>query len=107
MPATGSEKTIICHNCGIAGHYEKGCAMPRTGNKTRHTSKREHKQEEGKKWCSFHNSTSHSNEECYKQRAENQTTKADNAKANTAIVQREKYAIDFTTDDNFGEEFMF
>eukprot|EP00752_Nemacystus_decipiens_P014964 g13323.t1 len=29
MRATGSEKTIICHNCGIAGHYyEKGCAMP-------------------------------------------------------------------------------
>lgn len=99
MAAKGLEKTIICHNCGIAGHYEKGCAMPRTGNKTRHASKREHKQEEGKKWCSFHNTTSHSNEECYSQR-----DKQTSAKTNVSIAEGEKPVLDFSNYDVVEED---
>ena len=66
--------------------------MPRTGNNTHHASKREHKQEEGNKWCSFHNTTSRSNEECYSQRDTKQTS----AKTNFSIAEGEKPVLDFS-----------
>ena len=73
--------------------------MPRTGNKTRHASKREHKREEGKKWCSFHNTTSHSNEECYGQR-----DKQTSAETNVSIAEGEKPVLDFSNYDVVEED---
>jgi len=92
-------KTVICHNCGVAGHYERGCAMP---------SKRKPKsKEQGKKWCSIHNTTSHSDEECYNQGAEKPAKGA--AMTATTTGAEEKPVIDFRIEDDedFAGGFMF
>ena len=100
MQAATGTGVVICRNCGIAGHYERGCAMPRKDGKV---NKSESKNG-GAKWCSLHNTTTHSNEECYRQgaakpaSAKAASAKATPAKVNSETAQEEECTIDFTAD---------
>ena len=79
MQATGGDNSIIkCHYCGNPGHRQKNCvawiaAQCKDGNQqtTRSTPFGRWKRkagEDGKSmWCSFHKSTTHSDETCRRQ----------------------------------------
>ena len=92
--------TIICHNCGIAGHYKIGCAIP---NKT--NEKKAGSGSGGKKWCNVHKTTSHSDDECYEQQEKQSSGVASFA----STTDTKKTAIDFTkeTEEFADEGFMF
>lgn len=104
--STPEHAVVICHRCGMAGHYKVGCAMPaKTGEKTSNSGKKHASGGGGKKWCSVHRSTTHSDEECYKQQEKQHGATASFA----ATTDNEKAAIDFTMDVNefANEGFMF
>ena len=79
MQATGGDNSIIkCHYCRNPGHRQKNCvawiaAQCKDGNqqKTRSTSLGRWKRKAGggskSMWCSFHKSTTHSDETCRRQ----------------------------------------
>ena len=67
---------VKCHSCGMLGHFKNECtkrgAGRQPGNNTNSNSKFKprHRNDNGgkKKWCSFHNSGTHDNSECYVQK---------------------------------------
>ena len=72
----GDDSAIKCHYCGNPGHRQKNCvawiaAQCKNGNRqtTRSTSLGRWKKKTGgdskPMWCSFHKSTTHSDETCY------------------------------------------
>ena len=79
MQATGGDNSIIkCHYCGNPGHRQKNClawiaAQCKAGNQqtTRSTPLGRWKRKAGggskSMWCSFHKSTTHSDETCRRQ----------------------------------------
>ena len=79
MQATGGDNSIIkCHYCGNPGHRQKNCvawiaAQCKDGNQqtTRSTPLGRWKRKAGggskSMWCSFHKSTTHSDETCRRQ----------------------------------------
>ena len=108
MTATSStpeEGTVICHKCGMAGHFKIGCAMPAKKINDKASTFGKKSGSGGKKWCSVHKTTSHNDEECYKQGQKSERGIASFA----TTTDTEKTAIDFTMDaDEFAEEgFMF
>ena len=92
MQATGGDNsTIKCHYCGNPGHHQKNCvawiaAQYKDGNQqtTRSTPlgrwKRKAGEDDKSMWCSFHKSTTHSDETCRKQ----QQQMGNNGSANCA-----------------------
>ena len=83
MQATGGDdSTIKCHYCGNPGHRQKNCvawiaAQCKDGNQqtTRSTPlgrwKRKARGGDKSMWCSFHKSTTHSDETCRRQKTAN------------------------------------
>ena len=59
MATTASD--IICHGCYEPGHIRRNCP------KIKNRAKKKTKPAGATKWCSKHNTTSHSDEECYQQ----------------------------------------
>ncbi len=70
---------VKCHSCGMLGHFKHECtrkgAGRQPGNKNSNSKfKPRHKDDNGgkKKWCSFHNSSTHDNSECFAQKQQAQ-----------------------------------
>ncbi|CAN0585450.1 unnamed protein product, partial [Ectocarpus sp. 12 AP-2014] len=59
MATTASD--IICHSCYEPGHIRRNCPM------IKNRAKKKTKPAGATKWCSKHNTTSHSDEECFQQ----------------------------------------
>ncbi|CAN0323514.1 unnamed protein product, partial [Scytosiphon promiscuus] len=73
-PASSDPSSIICHNCGKAGHYRSGCAVPAKGHGKSSKPVGQKKKSgswgsAGQKWCSTHRTTTHNDAECYAQGA--------------------------------------
>ena len=98
---------VTCHNCGKVGHYKSGCAMPgklyRKG-KTPQGKKAASSRGPGKKWCSVHETTSHSETECYAQEASRPQTGGAHTAAILSVNTDEKPTINF--DDGFDFAFQ-
>ncbi|CAN0326593.1 unnamed protein product, partial [Ectocarpus sp. 13 AM-2016] len=60
MATTASD--IICHSCYERGHIRRNCP------KIKNRAKKKTKPAGATRWCSKHNTTSHSDEECYARR---------------------------------------
>ena len=110
MQATGGDgSTIKCHYCGNPGHRQKNCvawiaAQCKDGNQqtTRPTplGRWKRKVGEGSKsmWCSFHNSTTHSDETCRRQ----QQQMGNNGSANWANQGSDYPAVLTASDASLG-----
>ena len=106
MQATGGDNSIIkCHYCGNPGHRQKNCvawiaAQCKDGNQqtTRSTPlgplKRKAGEDGKSMWCSFHKSTTHSDEACRRQ----QQQMGNNGSANWAN-QGSNYSAVLTASD--------
>ncbi|CAM9684860.1 unnamed protein product, partial [Ascophyllum nodosum] len=79
MTAVTSEQDIICYWCKNRGHSKKDCPNRNGVGKSRKT-----KPAGATKWCSKHNTTSHSDEECYQQGGKRPGDTKDSSKAFTA-----------------------
>ena len=76
MATTASD--IICHGCYEPGHIRRNCP------KIKNRAKKKTKPAGATKWCSKHNTTSHSDEECYQQGGKRPGDTKDSSKAFTA-----------------------
>ena len=114
MATTASD--IICHGCYEPGHIRRNCP------KIKNRAKKKTKPAGATKWCSKHNTTSHSDEECYQQGGKRPGDTKDSSKAFTACSNcthcssasnkhdsnNEVAVVDFTRDeDAFDSGFMF
>ena len=114
MATTASD--IICHGCYEPGHIRRNCP------KIKNRAKKKTKPAGATKWCSKHNTTSHSDEECYQQGGKRPGDTKDSSKAFTACSNcthcssasnkhdsnNEVAVVDFTPDeDAFDSGFMF
>eukprot|EP00752_Nemacystus_decipiens_P006651 g5979.t1 len=67
---------VKCHSCGMLGHYKNECTsagagrQPSSNKNSNSKFKPRHRDDQGgkKKWCSFHNSGTHDDSECYTQK---------------------------------------
>ncbi|CAB1106137.1 unnamed protein product [Ectocarpus sp. CCAP 1310/34] len=113
MATTASD--IICHSCYEPGHIGRNC--PKIKNRARKKTK----PAGATKWCSKHNTTSHSDEGCYQQGGKRPEDAKDSSKAFTACSDctscssasnrndsnNDVAVVDFTLDDNaFDSGFM-
>jgi len=113
---TTAASEVICYGCNETGHIRRHCRNPKL------KERKKSKPAGATKWCSIHNTTTHSDEECYKQGAKRPEQAKDTSKAFPACsrcahrssssskkeVSSEKTAIDFTHDgDDFDSGFMF
>ena len=110
MQATGGDdSTIKCHYCGNPGHRQKNCvawiaAQCKGGNQqtTRSTSLGRWKRKAGggskSMWCSFHKSTTHSDETCRRQ----QQQMSNNGSANWANQGSDHPAVLTASDPPLG-----
>ena len=106
---------IICQNCGKAGHYRSGCAVPTKahGNSNKLAGQKKKSGiggSAGQKWCTVHRTTTHNDAECYAQGApRSQTSSTRTAAAvgaQTRIDDTEtKPVVNF--DDDFDKGFTF
>lgn len=120
---TTTSADITCFACHEPGHTRKDCPHAKARNAK--VKKKRTKPDGAAKWCSIHNTTSHSDEECYVQGAKRPeatgkaftactrcthcsgTSDTKQAAATEESVNM-KAAIDFTMDtDDFDEGFMF
>ena len=76
MATTASD--IICHGCYEPGHIRRNCP------KIKNRAKKKTKPAGATKWCSKHNTMSHSDEECYQQGGKRPGDTKDSSKAFTA-----------------------
>ena len=103
-----------CHYCHETGHIRRHCP------KLRNKNKKKERPAGATKWCSQHNTTTHSDEECYQQGAKRPEKSTAPAKAFNACAHcshcssspdkpaPEEPVIDFTyEDDGCGNGFMF
>ena len=74
MQATGGDDSIIkCHYCGNSGHRQKNCVAwiaAQCKDRNQQTTRRWKRKAGGdgkSMWCSFHKSTTHSDETCRRQ----------------------------------------
>ena len=113
---TTAVSEVVCHGCNETGHIRRNC--PRFKPK----GKKKTKPDGATKWCSIHNTTTHSDQECYKQGAKRPEETKEASKAFSACphcahcassstskeTSNGKAAIDFTREeDNFDGGFMF
>ena len=108
MATTASD--IICHGCYEPGHIRRNCP------KIKNRAKKKTKPAGATKWCSKHNTTSHSDEECYQQGGKRPGDTKDSSKAFTACSNcthcssasnkhdsnNEVAVVDFTRDEDEG-----
>ena len=106
MATTASD--IICHGCYEPGHIRRNCP------KIKNRAKKKTKPAGATKWCSKHNTTSHSDEECYQQGGKRPGDTKDSSKAFTACSNcthcssasnkhdsnNEVAVVDFTRDED-------
>ena len=59
-----------CGHCGKKGHTKRNCWKLQGRNNNQHTKRGD----EEKKWCSYHNSSTHSDAECYHQKKQTALT---------------------------------
>lgn len=79
---TTAVSEVVCHGCNETGHIRRNC--PRLNLK----GKKKTKPAGARKWCSFHYTTTHSDEECYQQGAKRREEGAKSAsKAFSACTQ--------------------
>ena len=109
MATTASD--IICHGCYEPGHIRRNCP------KIKNRAKKKTKPAGATKWCSKHNTTSHSDEECYQQGGKRPGDTKDSSKAFTACSNcthcssasnkhdsnNEVAVVDFTRDEDGGQ----
>ncbi|CAM9388721.1 unnamed protein product, partial [Sphacelaria rigidula] len=113
---TTAVSEVVCHDCNKTGHIRRNC--PRCKPK----GKKKTKPAGATKWCAIHNTTTHSDEECYKQGAKRPEETKEASEAFSACshcahcasfstskeTSNEKAAIDFTREeDDFDGGFMF
>ena len=72
--ASPDPSDISCHNCGKAGSYKTGCAVPvKAYGKSNKPAGQKKKSGSGggarQKWCSVHKTTTHNDGGCYEQGA--------------------------------------
>ena len=110
MATTASD--IICHGCYEPGHIRRNCP------KIKNRAKKKTKPAGATKWCSKHNTTSHSDEECYQQGGKRPGDTKDSSKAFTACSNcthcssasnkhdsnNEVAVVDFTRDEDAFEQ---
>ena len=110
MATTASD--IICHGCYEPGHIRRNCP------KIKNRAKKKTKPAGATKWCSKHNTTSHSDEECYQQGGKRPGDTKDLSKAFTACSNcthcssasnkhdsnNEVAVVDFTRDEDVWHE---
>ncbi|CAB1107119.1 unnamed protein product [Ectocarpus sp. CCAP 1310/34] len=86
MATTASD--IICHSCYEPGHIRRNCP------KIKNRAKKKTKPAGATKWCFKHNTTSHSDEECYQQEGKRPEDTKDSRKhllrAPTALTARRR-----------------
>ena len=106
MATTASD--IVCHGCYEPGHIRRNCP------KIKNRAKKKTKPAGATKWCSKHNTTSHSDEECYQQGGKRPGDTKDSSKAFTACSNcthcssasnkhdsnNEVAVVDFTRDED-------
>ena len=106
MATTASD--IICHGCYEPGHIRRNCP------KIKNRAKKKTKPAGATKWCSKHNTTSHSDEDCYQQGGKRPGDTKDSSKAFTACSNcthcssasnkhdsnNEVAVVDFTRDED-------
>lgn len=125
-----TSEDITCFECHESGHTRRDCPQAQAKNpqvKAKHAQvkKKRTKPAGAPKWCSVHNTTTHSDEECYMQGAKRPERKGkafsacshcthcsttDNAKeaVTSKEASNEKRELDFTMDgDDFNEGFMY
>eukprot|EP00903_Cladosiphon_okamuranus_P012172 g11418.t2 len=91
------ESKVKCHSCGMLGHFKHECtrkgAGRQPGNNRNSNSKFKprHKDDNGgkKKWCSFHNSSTHDNSECFAQKQQAQKDGKSGPKNNSKGKQQD------------------
>ena len=113
--ATPDPSSIICHNCGKAGHYRSGCAVPASTNGKSNKTIGQKKKfgsrgSAGQKWCAVHRTTTHNDTECYAQGAPRSQTSSTHTAAvgsaqNRSIDTDNKPVVQF--DDDFDRGFAF
>ena len=75
---TTAASDFYCHYCKKSGHIKRSRPKLRNKKKERPAG--------AAKWCSKHNSTTHSDEECYQQRAKRPERSKEPAKASTTCA---------------------
>lgn len=63
---------VHCHSCQAFGHYKRDCPKQQSGKRRAKEQKHRWTGKGGDpspKWCSYHNTKTHSDEECIKQQA--------------------------------------
>ena len=110
--ASPDASAIICHNCGKAGHYRSGCAVPTKAHGNSNKPAGQKKSESGgrawQKWFTVHETATHNDVECCGQGApRSQTSNAHTAAAVNAQTctddTENKPVVDF--DDDVGNTF--
>ncbi|XP_053631656.2 uncharacterized protein [Cherax quadricarinatus] len=64
-PAPPAKRVVTCFNCGKRGHYRSECYKPKSPRGNRHCPHTQYR--EGV--CMYHNTSSHTSNECYKLRS--------------------------------------
>eukprot|EP00752_Nemacystus_decipiens_P010530 g9376.t2 len=95
-----ASSTDQCHHCKAYGHFQRDCPQQVRKNRSSQRGKKPGKHKRGSggsgqpKWCSYHNTTSHSDAECHKQLAlrTNKQKELQGLAANLALLQSAAHA---------------
>ena len=120
MHAQGDSSGVQCFNCSEYGHYRNECPESNDVKKRRNNRRKPHWKKNGRgggsdgeregrdggaagrghgggdKWCSLHNTTSHSDQECLKQKTNGNTGSANFA--NICILHQYESQVNTTVE---------